>query len=92
MGNGCSQLGSPEILMDRASSPKAIMQHMILRCYSGALGFSSEGKMVIGPAGTGSCIEPVPLRHLKCGDSKALGTSSGENCGNWGQRRSPLGL
>ena len=75
MGNDCSLLGSPEIFMGCASSPKAIMQHLIPRCYSGALGFPSEAKTVTGLAGTGSHIQPVPLTHLKCGDSKALGTS-----------------
>lgn len=47
--------------MGCAFSPKAITQHLIPRCYSGALGFPSEGKMVMGLAGTGSHIQPIPL-------------------------------
>lgn len=46
----------------------------------------------MGLAGTGSHIQPVPLTHLLCGDSKALGTSLAENCWNWNQKRCPLGL
>lgn len=78
--------------MGCASSPNAIMQHLIPRCYSGALGFPNEGKMVAGLARTGSHIQPVPLGHFKCGDSKALGTSLAENYWNLDQKRSPLGL
>jgi len=73
------------------------MKHLIPRCYSSALGFPSEGKIVTGLAEMGSSapratIQPVPLTHLRYGDSKALGTSLAENCWNLDQKGSLLGL
>lgn len=83
--------------MGCVSSPQAITQHLIPRCYSSALRFPSKAKMVTGLAGTGSSaprghIQPIPLAHLKCDDSKGLETSLAENCWNWDQKWSSLGL